>query len=81
VSGVSAGGNFAAVMSILARDQRLFPPLTGSYLSIPAIMAPDTVPEKYKSIWLSNEQNKNAPLLDITTFKSILGESITSNLR
>jgi hypothetical protein len=81
VSVVSAGAIFAAVMGILARDQQLFPPLTGSYLSIPAIMAPETVPEKYKSLWLSNEQNKNAPLLDITTFKSILGNLSPSNLR
>jgi acetyl esterase/lipase len=44
-SGVSVGANFAAVMSILARDQHLFPPLTGLYLSIPAIMAPETIPE------------------------------------
>jgi len=64
VGGISAGGNFGAVVSHLYRDEKLSPPLTGVYLSIPAIMQPEHVPEKYKDFFLSREQNKNAITLN-----------------
>jgi acetyl esterase/lipase len=64
IGGISAGANFSSILSHLARDDKLSPPLTGTYLSIPACMAPELVPEKYKDVYLSREQNKNAPILN-----------------
>ncbi|QSZ29256.1 hypothetical protein DSL72_003768 [Monilinia vaccinii-corymbosi] len=64
VGGISAGANFASVVSHLYRDEKVSPPLTGVYLSIPPVIPHQTVPGKYKSTYLSYEQNKDAPLLD-----------------
>jgi len=64
VGGISAGGNFGAVVSHVYRDEKLSPPLTGVYLSIPACIQPEHVPEKYKDAFLSREQNKNALILN-----------------
>lgn len=63
IGGTSAGGNIAAVLAHLARDDGLAPKLTGQYLAIPAVGSGDVIPEKYRSRWLSYEQNKNAPVL------------------
>lgn len=63
IGGISAGGNFAAVLSHAYRDEGLQPKLTGAYLSIPACVPPELVPEKYRGFYLSREQNKNAPIL------------------
>ena len=46
VGGSSAGGNLSAVMCQLTRDEGLTPPLTGQYLSVPALLWMDAVPEK-----------------------------------
>ncbi|EKD12229.1 lipase 2 [Drepanopeziza brunnea f. sp. 'multigermtubi' MB_m1] len=67
VGGISAGGNFGAVLSLLYRDDKLSPPLTGSYLSIPACIPEELVPEKYQAVYLSREQNKDAPILNQNT--------------
>jgi acetyl esterase/lipase len=64
VGGISAGANFSAVLPHLYRDDRLSPPLTGVFLSIPACMGPHLVPEKYKNVYLSRQQNKDAPILN-----------------
>ncbi|TVY13549.1 AB hydrolase superfamily protein B1A11.02 [Lachnellula arida] len=64
VGGISAGANFGAVVSHLYRDDDLWPPLTGAYLSIPPCIAPELVPAKYKDVYLSREQNKDAPRLN-----------------
>jgi acetyl esterase/lipase len=63
-SGVSAGANFAAVVSHLYRDEKITPPLTGLYLSTPVTLWIGVVPEKYKSRYLSQEQNRDAPILN-----------------
>ncbi|KAL0576438.1 hypothetical protein V5O48_005543 [Marasmius crinis-equi] len=65
IGGASAGGNLAAVLSHLARDDAFFKdkPLTGQLLHVPAVIHYDAVPEKYKSSLLSLEQNKDAPML------------------
>ena len=63
VGGISAGANFAAVISHLARDEHLSPPLTGLYLSIPLLVDHSSVPAKYKHEFLSPEQTKNSPIL------------------
>lgn len=63
VGGTSAGGNIAATISHLARDEKYSPPLTGAHLMIPALCAIDALPEKYRRDQHSWEQNKNAAVL------------------
>ena len=63
VGGVSAGANLSAVLSILARDTGLSPGITGVHLSIPLVVASGAVPDRFKSEYLSYEQNRNAPQL------------------
>jgi len=63
IGGVSAGGGISAAISHMYRDDGLSPPLTGIYLSIPSILDPQVVPDKYKTRYLSREQNRNAPIL------------------
>lgn len=41
VGGASAGGNLAAVVCQLGRDEGLSPPLTGQYLCVPALLWTD----------------------------------------
>jgi acetyl esterase/lipase len=65
IGGTSAGGNITAVLSHVARDEKLSPPLTGQYLAIPAVLPAAVVPEKYKQYYLSYEQNRNAPVLPV----------------
>ncbi|KAG4439280.1 hypothetical protein IFR05_005213 [Cadophora sp. M221] len=84
VGGISAGGNFGAIVTHLYRDEKLSPPLTGAYLSIPACIPPESVPEKYMSLYLSREQNKEAPILNqhmIDLFENHYSPDPTSNLR
>lgn len=64
IGGISAGGNLAAVISHLYRDEKMSPPLTGIYLSVPILVSPEAVPDKFKHQYLSREQNKNAPILN-----------------
>ncbi|KFY51384.1 hypothetical protein V497_09196 [Pseudogymnoascus sp. VKM F-4516 (FW-969)] len=57
VGGGSAGGNIAAVLAHVARDEELEPPLTGQYLGVPAIMCflpPSHVPARYREEYLSH---------------------------
>ena len=65
VGGTSAGGNIAAVLAHLARDEGLSPPLTGQYLAIPAVLPTNKVPAKYQQYYLSYEQNRNVPVLPV----------------
>ncbi|KAH7379120.1 Alpha/Beta hydrolase protein [Phaeosphaeria sp. MPI-PUGE-AT-0046c] len=64
VGGVSAGANMATTVTHLARDDTMFPSITGCWLSIPSLLAPTVVPERYKKDYLSREQNKDAPILN-----------------
>ncbi|KAF9269813.1 hypothetical protein L218DRAFT_940046 [Marasmius fiardii PR-910] len=66
VGGLSAGGNLAAVLSWVARDDPFFKdtPLTGQLMQVPVLLHHNGVPEKYKSSLLSFEQNKDSPLLN-----------------
>ncbi|KAJ7171730.1 Alpha/Beta hydrolase protein [Mycena crocata] len=63
IAGLSAGGHLAAVIAHRARDDPFFRDrgITGQILQVPAVINPNAVPEKYKSLLLSHEQNKNAP--------------------
>ncbi|KAA1468765.1 hypothetical protein DENSPDRAFT_539888 [Dentipellis sp. KUC8613] len=59
VHGMSAGGNLAAAISHLAKNDPFFQhrPLTGQILQIPAVVHVNNIPEQYKSQVLSYEQN------------------------
>jgi acetyl esterase/lipase len=75
IGGISAGGNLAAVISHLYRDEQISPPLTGIYLSVPILLSPEAVPEKLKDQYLSREQNQNAPILNkeaMTLFRGLI---------
>ena len=65
VGGTSAGGNISAVLAHIARDEKLNPPLTGQWLSIPAVLddftAAKVLPEEYKKLYLSHEQIVDPP--------------------
>ncbi|KAH8803328.1 Alpha/Beta hydrolase protein [Xylogone sp. PMI_703] len=64
VGGESAGANLSAVVSLLARDQGFSPPITGLVISIIPAVNPERVPERLRDVYLSYEQNANAPILD-----------------
>ncbi|KAL0068747.1 hypothetical protein AAF712_004076 [Marasmius tenuissimus] len=63
LGGASAGGNLAAVLSFITRNDDFYKdkPITGQLLHVPNIVHPQAYPEKYKSSLLSLEQNKDAP--------------------
>ncbi|EME85087.1 uncharacterized protein MYCFIDRAFT_15804, partial [Pseudocercospora fijiensis CIRAD86] len=62
VGGASAGGNLAAVMAQLGRDNGLSPPLTGQYLCCPSLLWHDVVPEKWQSEYRSRHESFDDPL-------------------
>ena len=64
IGGISAGANLAAVVAHLYRDKKHSPPLTGQYLCIPTTCDPAALPDKYKDVYLSREQNKDALILN-----------------
>lgn len=74
VHGESAGANFAVVLAHLARDEKLSPPLTGVSASIPAVLSPNVVPDRFKPDYLSYEQNRDAPGLDATSMEYLVGK-------
>jgi acetyl esterase/lipase len=63
IGGTSAGGNITAIVSLLARDEKLSPPVTGTLLMIPFYVDSSVVPEAWKPDYKSWEQNKDAPIL------------------
>ncbi|KAH6985140.1 Alpha/Beta hydrolase protein [Ilyonectria destructans] len=73
VGGFSGGSNFAAVISQLARDERMDPPITGQLLSCPSVVNRNHVPEEYKDELQSVEQNANAPVINIKSLEIFEG--------
>ncbi|EMC97610.1 hypothetical protein BAUCODRAFT_459685 [Baudoinia panamericana UAMH 10762] len=63
VGGASAGGNLAAVMCQLSRDEGLAPPLTGQYLCVPALLWTGDVPDKWKTEYRSRYDSASDPVL------------------
>ncbi|KAL1887604.1 hypothetical protein Sste5346_010105 [Sporothrix stenoceras] len=83
VSGVSAGANMACSVVHLARDEKLSPPLTGVYLNIPSLLAPQAVSDKWKSAYTSRNENKDAPILNsgaISLFRKLYEDDPLSPL-
>lgn len=68
LGGTSAGANFTAGISHLARDEGLAPPLSGLIFLAGSFCHPDARPEKYRDRILSVDEIDDAPGL---TRKSI----------
>jgi acetyl esterase/lipase len=84
VGGISAGGNLTVVVSHLYRDAGLSPPLTGCYCSIPSTCAAEALPEQWEGMYLSREQNANAPVLNsenLAVFSTLYAADPSSPLR
>ncbi|KAH7146995.1 Alpha/Beta hydrolase protein [Dactylonectria estremocensis] len=62
--GASAGGNLAAVAAQKWLDEECFPALTGTSLSVPILLEQPLVPEKYKELWFSRDQNADTIVLN-----------------
>ncbi|KAL2869701.1 alpha/beta hydrolase [Aspergillus lucknowensis] len=66
LGGVSAGGNLTAVTAQRAVKEKLSPPLTGIWVSIPPLAVDAKgIPEEYRVDWVSRIQNASAPILDV----------------
>ena len=63
VGGTSSGANITAVVTHMARDEGLSPPLTGHYLAAASLVPEEKLPEKYKKFYLSHQQNIDVPVL------------------
>lgn len=63
VGGASAGGNIAAVLALLARDDKLDPPITGQYLCVPALLPDTNVPPSVAHLYESRLKNIYDPVL------------------
>ena len=64
LGGVSAGANLAAVIAQKTVFEHSNPPLTGLWLGVPFVLDEAIVPEKHSSLFLSRQQNQDAPLLN-----------------
>jgi acetyl esterase/lipase len=62
--GASAGANLAAVTSQKWVSTRSSPPITGVSLAVPWLLSSEIVPEEYKDLWLSREQDQDAMILN-----------------
>ncbi|KAI0666417.1 Alpha/Beta hydrolase protein [Trametes maxima] len=66
VGGSSAGAHLSATIAHRAHADSFFDDYrkpTGQFLQIPATIHPDALPETYRELFTSLEQNKDAPLL------------------
>ena len=75
IGGISAGANLAAVVAHLYQEKKDTPRLTGQYLCIPTTCEPAALPEKYKDLYLSREQNKEALILNQKSIEMFEGKS------
>jgi acetyl esterase/lipase len=64
LGGVSSGANLTLVTAQRALKENLSPPITGAFATMPLMLNEKTVPEKYKDLWISRDQNANAPVVN-----------------
>jgi len=64
--GASAGANLAAITAQKWMSTKSSPPITGVSLAVPWLLSEDIVPEEYKDLWFSRDQNQDAMILNKT---------------
>lgn len=62
MGGTSAGAGLAAVCARKAQVKPLAYPLTGQWLNVPSILSEHHIPEKWKHLYISKQQNEHAPI-------------------
>jgi len=62
MGGTSAGANLTAVCARRAQIEPLAHPLTGQWLNVPTLLAEKHIPEKWKHLYLSMQQNADAAI-------------------
>jgi versiconal hemiacetal acetate esterase len=74
VGGTEAGAHLAAITAIRARNRYPNIKLTGQYLIVPTTIAwPDpNIPEAWRSVLTSHEENANAPVLNEDMYEMFL---------
>lgn len=75
LGGTLAGGNLAAVLSHVAQDQGLQPPLNGLYYHVQPVGGKDfcVYPEEYQGRAVSFVQNEFAPLISTAMLEVLVG--------
>jgi len=73
VGGSSAGGNLSAIMALLSRDEKLDPPITGQYLSVPALLSPGNVPRDLQDEYRSRSSSLDDPVLKGADLDMVFG--------
>lgn len=66
VGGTSAGASMTAVVAQKWVTQAVSPSMTGLWLNMPHVIESNYVPEKYKELWFSRDQNADSFLLNKT---------------
>ncbi|EON62302.1 hypothetical protein W97_01523 [Coniosporium apollinis CBS 100218] len=74
VGGTSAGGNIAIILSHLARDESISPLITGLWPSVPVLISPDAIPDEYKDVIISHEQNAEAPAFNKKAYMFMINQ-------
>jgi acetyl esterase/lipase len=71
VGGTSAGAALTAVCARKAQVEPLAYPLTGQWLNVPSILNEHQVPEKWKHLYVSKQQNELAPIFPSSALEAL----------
>jgi acetyl esterase/lipase len=71
MGGTSAGAALTAVCARKAQVEPLAYPLTGQWLNVPSIMSEQHIPEKWKHLYMSKQQNEHAPIFPSSALEAL----------
>ncbi|GAD97391.1 hypothetical protein NECHADRAFT_6775 [Paecilomyces variotii No. 5] len=71
-SGISSGANLAAVATHKSILEGWTPRITGLMVALPFMLHDDMVPDRYKPLYRSREENANAKILNAESVRRIL---------
>jgi acetyl esterase/lipase len=71
MGGTSAGASLTAVCARKAQIEPLAYPLTGQWLNAPPVLSKHQVPEKWRHLHISMQQNEHAPILPSSALEAL----------
>ncbi|KAL3481714.1 Alpha/Beta hydrolase protein [Aspergillus californicus] len=72
VGGSSAGANLSAIVTHIARDTALQPPLTGQFLACPMVCGGRAMPPIYHDKYSSWVENSDAPIMPVQAIDMLM---------